>query len=112
MKTNVFLELFSSKSDICCDFNIPEETLNDKTIIFAFYEYENYSGEALVIYRDDKTGIFYEVSGGHCSCYGLEDQWDPIELGDEEFFKEYSKKLGIAYDWSTDSHKYVYDYIF
>jgi len=46
-------------------------------VIFAGYEYEDYSGNAEVFYRNGDK--YYWVSGGHCSCYGLEGQWDPIE---------------------------------
>lgn len=31
----------------------------------------------VVAYRLD--GKLYEVNGGHCSCYGLEGQWEPAE---------------------------------
>ena len=46
-------------------------------ILFASYGYENYSGDAFVLFRRD--GKLYEVNGGHCSCYGLEGQWEPEE---------------------------------
>lgn len=36
-----------------------------------------YSGSAVVIFRrDDKL---FEVHGSHCSCMGLEEQWEPEE---------------------------------
>lgn len=46
-------------------------------ILLAYYLYEDYSGEAFVLFRKD--GVLYEVNGSHCSCYGLEGQWDPEE---------------------------------
>jgi hypothetical protein len=46
-------------------------------VLIASYTYENYSGDAFVLYR--KNGNLYEVNGGHCSCFGLEDQWEPEE---------------------------------
>ncbi|QQK88047.1 hypothetical protein [Providencia phage PSTRCR_127] len=111
MKTNVFLELFQSKYDICSEFNIPEETLDNVTIVLAFYEYENYSGDATVVYRDE-NGIFWHVEGGHCSCYGLEDQWDPVEIGDIEIFKEYSKRMTVGYYSFGSDSKTIYDLVF
>lgn len=46
--------------------------------IYARYLYESYDGSADVIfYRDGKW--FYN-GGSHCSCYGLEDQWEPEEV--------------------------------
>lgn len=49
----------------------------DVNILFASYGYENYSGEAWILF--EKDGKLYEVNGSHCSCYGLEGQWKPEE---------------------------------
>jgi len=49
----------------------------DINILFASYTYEDYSGDAFVLF--EKNGKLYEVNGGHCSCYGLEGQWEPEE---------------------------------
>jgi len=46
-------------------------------ILLASYGYENYSGDAFVLFKRD--GKLYEVNGGHCSCYGLEGLWEPEE---------------------------------
>lgn len=46
-------------------------------MLFASYEYADYAGDAFVLFRKD--GKLYEVNGGHCSCYGLEGQWEPEE---------------------------------
>lgn len=45
-------------------------------VLFATYDYENYSGAARVIYLDP-DGDMYEAEASHCSCYGLEGQWSP-----------------------------------
>lgn len=50
-------------------------------ILLASYEYANYSGDAFVLFR--KEGKLFEVNAGHCSCYGLEDQWTPEETSIE-----------------------------
>ena len=44
-------------------------------ILFASYSEEDYEGDAIVILQTEE-GLF-EVHGSHCSCYGLEGQWDP-----------------------------------
>lgn len=44
-------------------------------VIFAGYESSGYDGSAFVVYRHGRQ--YKTVSGGHCSCYGLEDQWEP-----------------------------------
>jgi len=46
-------------------------------ILLASYGTPSYEGYAFVLAR--KEGKLYEVNGSHCSCYGLEDQWDPEE---------------------------------
>src|SRR5574343_324534 len=44
-------------------------------ILFASYTYQNYEGNAFVLFEQD--GELYEVNGSHCSCFGLETQWNP-----------------------------------
>lgn len=45
-------------------------------VVHAYYCYQDYSGEAFVILRSRSDGSFWEVNGSHCSCHGLEGQWD------------------------------------
>jgi hypothetical protein len=63
-----------------------EKSFEHVEVLLASYGYENYSGDAFVLFRDTRDGKLYEVHGGHCSCYGLEDQWDP-ELTDVDSLK-------------------------
>jgi hypothetical protein len=49
----------------------------ENEILFAAYEGGSYEGDAEVLYERD--GKLFEVQGGHCSCNGLEGQWNPIE---------------------------------
>ena len=51
----------------------------NETILFATYTYENYEGSAWVLFYNEEDGKLYEVNGSHCSCYGLEGQWEPEE---------------------------------
>lgn len=50
-------------------------------IIYAFYDGDGYDGWAEVLFVDQ--GKFWFVTGSHCSCYGLEDQWSPEEFSEE-----------------------------
>ena|SRR5690554_3939768 len=54
-----------------------ERQFEGYNILFATYSYENYYGDAFVLC--EKDGKLYEVHGSHCSCYGLEGQWEPEE---------------------------------
>jgi hypothetical protein len=50
----------------------------------------------------EKDGKLWEVNGSHCSCYGLEGQWQPEETtweaiaihGDEDLAALAKQKLG------------------
>ncbi len=48
-------------------------------ILFASYGCECYEGDAFVLFEEGNQ--LYEVNGSHCSCFGLEGQWEP-ELTD------------------------------
>lgn len=61
--------------------NVPEDFPTDDEIVFAAYLYEDYSGTAIVVFK--RGDQYYVVHGGHCSCYGLEGQWDPEETSYE-----------------------------
>jgi hypothetical protein len=56
---------------------LPPEFPSEDEILFASYGGGMYEGDAVVLYRKD--GKLYEVQGSHCSCYGLENQWEPEE---------------------------------
>jgi hypothetical protein len=54
------------------------EQYKDTNILFASYGQDNYSGDAFVLFERD--GKLFEVNGSHCSCYGLEGQFNPSEV--------------------------------
>lgn len=78
---NKYNDLFGCNEDIIREFAITSEQLESVEILYAYYSYEDYSGDAHVIFRKD--GKLYEVNGSHCSCYGLEGQWEPEETSVE-----------------------------
>ncbi|MBB4192767.1 hypothetical protein [Rhizobium aethiopicum] len=67
----------SGEAGMLSDFQASPDVLSGATVIVASYTYENYSGDAYVLFERD--GKLFEVHGGHCSCYGLEGQWEPEE---------------------------------
>lgn len=73
----VYFGEFESKDDLVRSFYLSAEQLADVEILYAHYSNEGYEGYAHAIFR--KEGQLYEVNGSHCSCYGLEDQWEPEE---------------------------------
>ncbi len=68
---------FEDKKDVFDAFHVDAEDQKDIEILVASYSYEAYEGDAFVLFIKDSQ--FYEVNGSHCSCNGLEDQWDPEE---------------------------------
>ena len=76
----------AGEEQMLSDFGIDKSALDGVEIIVASYTYEDYTGDAYVLFR--KAGQLYEVHAGHCSCYGLsesnytgksETQWQPEE---------------------------------
>lgn len=101
-----FLHNWISKEDVISDF-WPNDWHKGKSqyagefdgaeILLASYSCENYSGDAFVLFERD--GKLYEVNGGHCSCYGLEGQWDASETTKAELLHRLEKcELGHN-DW-------------
>lgn len=80
---------FDNRLDVARNFNegvgqryegefTPNENFPaEEDILVASYAAGNYDGAAFVLFR--KGDKLYEVNGSHCSCFGLEDQWEPEE---------------------------------
>lgn len=60
-------------------------------VFIAAYGGGGYDGDALVVFRRGEK--YYTVEGGHCSCYGLEDQWKPEEYDYETFVAVLDRKI-------------------
>lgn len=77
--TKMFYNDFNDVSDVISNYGGNSSTdLDGAHVIHADYTYEDYSGSSYVLYYKD--GKYYEVHGSHCSCFGLEDQWEPEEV--------------------------------
>ena len=83
------------------EFTLP----NHLVLLYADYTYENYSGDAYVLGYNEKNNQFFEVHGSHCSCYGLEDQWD------EEYYddvKQLQACIEKRFEGKSDWSRYAY----
>lgn len=94
---NKYNGIFESNAVIASQFQIPVAELADMEIIYANYECEDYSGRAIVLFLSYEDDLYYEVHGSHCSCNGLEDQWEPELIGTAEQFIEYIKHVNYKY---------------
>ena len=91
-KNPIFLNSWSSKEGVARDF---ETNLDDVNILFASYNCANYTGDAFVLF--EKDGELFEVNGAHCSCYGLEGQWEPQETNIKALtYRLYEGRMGQA----------------
>lgn len=66
---------FGSWEDVQKDYGISER---QPKFVFAYYEYEDYTGSSLVITSEDGEN-FRIHDADHCSCHGLEECWSPTE---------------------------------
>ncbi|HHB2481351.1 TPA: hypothetical protein ACORDH_002802 [Bacillus cereus] len=62
---------------IAYHFEEKEEYIGSLQILLASYDIEGCEGDAFVLFLEN--GKMYEVHGSHCSCFGLENQWNPEE---------------------------------
>lgn len=93
----VYEGLFDSWSDVCREFD--EDVTEPDEVLLAVYDIQGYEGSADVIYRAGDQ--YYWVSGSHCSCYGLEGQWDPEEYSAELLIA--ALRRGDHFYWAEDS---------
>jgi hypothetical protein len=97
----IFLGNFKNRLDVANSFSGYSSEpsplaayLKDAIIYIAWYGDGSYCGSAVVVYEKPE-GTLYWVTAYHCSCSGLEDQWEPIET-----------------DWATLRHVYENGYQF
>jgi hypothetical protein len=76
----------------------------DITLLHAVYDCPPYEGYATVFYYDYRDEKYYENHGSHCSCHGLENQWDPTEIN----FKELENRIWNGSFTGVDTFKYKY----
>lgn len=104
----VFFGRWADANDMWADWSdtryaaIPE-TFPPQTegeILFAWYGDGSYCGAAVVIGRKP-DGSLYEVHGSHCSCYGLEGQWETEPATIESLEK--TIPYGLEGDYYDDS---------
>lgn len=76
-----------------------KKDLEGATVYVAWYGTAPYEGSAFVLY--EKDGKLYEVHASHCSCYGLEDKWDPEETTWAALKLRFSQN-----DWTLPSESY------
>jgi hypothetical protein len=82
----IYFDNWKTEADMLDDFKITKDKVKGFKVIFAVYAYGSYCGDAYVLLRKDKK--YFVVEGSHCSCYGLEGQWNAVETALGAFRKE------------------------
>ena len=93
------------------DYRLEKKSLMDKAIekykdvniLFASYGCDYYDGDAWVLFEQGEN--LYEVNGCHCSCYGLEGQWEPEPVSLKELEHRLLNGTFGEDDWSGNNFK-------
>lgn len=75
----IFKGSWTSLEDIQRDFDMTPIEFVKYKVLLAVYEEWGYEGNAFVLLQERTTGKLFEINASHCSCYGLEGQWEPEE---------------------------------
>jgi hypothetical protein len=97
----IYIDMFECWEDVQQDFRMSEPEPDE--VLAAVYESGGYEGSAEVIYRRGEK--YYVASGSHCSCRGLEGQWEPEEY-DKATMKAVLEKAAGMRLWSKEENAY------
>lgn len=81
-QVNSIFDGFNDWADVMSEFDVKEQEPAPDHVLLAWYGGGSYEGDAIVIYR--RGPEYFINEGGHCSCYGLEGQWDPEKYDSKE----------------------------
>ncbi len=91
-----------------------EKYLEDYSVIIAYESVGSWGcdSSSYFLLQHKETGKYQEFSGGHCSCYGFEGQFDPQEAT-LEYLKsdEFNFYCGGYDDNETENQKAVKEFI-
>lgn len=83
-----YYDIFENWNDVQSNFQMKEDEPDE--VFVAGYSYEDYSGYSEVVYR--RGTDYFIASGSHCSCYGLEGQWEPERYDKETLLVALKKR--------------------
>lgn len=81
-------------------FQYPDTFPTEGELLFASYGGGSYEGDATIVWMRD--GKLYESHGSHCSCYGLEGQFEPEETSVQVLASKGKKEAGSSYYFLSD----------
>lgn len=74
---DIYTGNFENWAGVMAAFEVKPALPEPEQVYGASYDIDGYEGSADVVYRHGDR-VFWN-HGSHCSCYGLEGQWDPEE---------------------------------
>lgn len=95
-----FHNWFSSAESVFDQFQVDEDHRKGIKILFASYGGGSYDGEAFVLY--EQGGTLWEANGSHCSCFGLENQWQ----GEHVVLDELETRVTSGKEYWNNEHNY------
>lgn len=105
MKNRTYFGEFQGWDDVCGGYSGKCPQIEPR-YVFAEYQTPSYDGYSTVIASDDARK-FSVVEGCHCSCYGLEGQWEPTEHTVTELRKMMGAGCGFFHDHKDDLEKWL-----
>lgn len=83
------------------------EWLSDKEVLYMGGTFDDYQEDCTALFKCPDNKLWW-VSGGHCSCYGYEDQWNPEETSVEAIARMKNYNLCL---YSTTSVEDLVEYL-
>ena len=93
MNNREYKEDFKTWKDVLENYG-GECPKKEPRFVFAEYSTGNYEGDSTVIVSNDGKN-FQIVSSFHCSCYGLEGQWEPTKHKEPDIKKMMKAEWGF-----------------
>lgn len=90
----MILHGFDNLDDLCKNYQIEREHIDLYEVLFAEYQCGSWEGCSIILLK--RGNDFFVVQASHCSCYGLEGQFEPMPTNKEALYLEYKGKFNFA----------------
>ena len=99
MKQQNYSGQFWDWGDVVSNFDLDRST-PEPDFIWASYDADYCDGYATVVFFENRTMSWNIVTGSHCSCHGLEGQFDPEQFNPEVHFKALAEDKRFVGDYT------------
>jgi hypothetical protein len=88
------------RQQVCEAWVITAEQLAPYMVIYHNYWYIDHEGNGVFVGKEIATGKLVMCVGGHCSCHGLEDQFEPMPVSAEFLVSEHNP------EWNAEEKEF------